>query len=130
MPRVLSRMNEFAATTLEAAGIDYSFSFEDSIPKIVLSPQKRRDLYLIFKESINNIAKYSNATKATIRFDKTKEMLTMRIEDNGYGFDASKSNAGNGLRNMHQRAIRNAGTCKIDSILAKGTTIDISIPYA
>ncbi len=130
MPRVLSRMNEFAATTLEAAGIDYSFSFDDSIPKIVLSPQKRRDLYLIFKESINNIAKYSNATKASIRFDKTKEMLMMRIEDNGCGFDAGKSNAGNGLRNMHQRAIRNAGTCKIDSILAKGTTIDIGIPYA
>ena len=49
----------------------------------------RQHIYLILKEGINNLVKYSEATKAAIRIWFDDRMPSMEIRDNGIGFDHS-----------------------------------------
>ena len=65
---------------------------------------QRRDLYLIFKEAVNNLVKYSGATEALVQISVMDSQLNMLISDNGKGFDRTSLRAGNGLHNMEQRA--------------------------
>jgi signal transduction histidine kinase len=52
----------------------------------------------------------------------------MTVKDDGVGFDQSNSTMGNGLNNMHLRAVRNQGTLEIRSEPGKGTTVSLKLP--
>mgnify|MGYP005826832737 CR=1 FL=1 len=64
--RIVLRMKEFAEEILEPAGINYYFREMGSIQKIQLNPEQRKDIYLIFKEALNNAVKYSQAAEINI----------------------------------------------------------------
>ena len=88
---------------------------------------KRKDLYLIFKEAINNAAKYSSCTKVTIIIQMDNDEITLRIADDGRGFDTGNGATGNGIRNMKQRAKEMGGNVTISSENGKGTTVLLKI---
>jgi signal transduction histidine kinase/ligand-binding sensor domain-containing protein len=125
--KVLLRMKEFAAEILEPARINYFFREEESVDKGQLNLEQRKDIYMVFKEAINNAVKYSQATEVNISFYKNENSLRMVITDNGDGFDADESHSGNGLKNMQVRAREMNGTMKIESIKGTGTTIALEI---
>ena len=81
---------------------------------------------MFFKESVNNIAKYSGATEVKISLTELNSQLTLIIEDNGKGFDRSLIIEGNGLNSFNVRAKSLNGTCEIISIPGKGTRIAMS----
>jgi signal transduction histidine kinase len=85
--------------------------------------EQRRDVYLIFKEAINNLLKYSNCTKAVIEIDIKNRQFSLFISDNGVGFDPQQSTFRNGLKNMTSRATKLKGKLKIDSAVEEGTRI-------
>lgn len=60
--KVILRMKEFAAEILEPARINYYFTETGELEKTQLNPEQRKDIYLIFKEALNNVVKYSAAT--------------------------------------------------------------------
>ena len=64
----------------------------------------RQHIYLILKEAINNLVKYSDATKAGIDVGFSRASLEIELEDNGKGFDTSRPVTGNGLLSMRNRA--------------------------
>ena len=123
------RMKEFTANVLEPQNIQYHFQVAANLEKIKLSPEKRRDIYLIFKEAVNNLAKYAQASQVTIILEKSKQMLAITIQDNGTGFDIDNKKEGNGLRNMKYRSERQNGRLSIKSS-TNGTTVFILYPYA
>ncbi|MFZ4057389.1 MAG: sensor histidine kinase, partial [Ferruginibacter sp.] len=88
----------------------------------------RKNIVLIFKEGINNIAKYSQATTANISLIEVDDLIQMRIEDNGIGFDQSNIIRGNGLKNMQARAKAMGGFTQIKSSSGNGTSICCTIP--
>jgi len=51
----------------------------------------------------------------------------MLIQDNGKGFDVSKSTQGNGLKNMKKRANEIKAQLTIKSFPGSGTTIQLSV---
>ena len=124
---VLFKMKEFAADMLEPLNIQYEFIQTGDPSAIEMGLDKRKDLYLIFKEAINNIAKYSYCKKVAITITLDKDEIGLRVEDDGRGFDAAAAatNAatGNGLRNMRQRAEKMMGNATITSEKGKGTTV-------
>jgi signal transduction histidine kinase len=79
---------------------------------------------------VNNLAKYSKATLASISIDRQDDKLLMLIQDNGIGFDPGTINSGNGTKNMKKRAESHGGIFKIVSEEGKGTTISMAIPIA
>ena len=113
LEKVLFKMNEFAADLFEPLNIRYTFSQSLNFHNIKLGLQTRKDLYLVFKEAVNNIAKYSQCTEVWITITESDRQIEMQIKDNGIGFDRNAIRSGNGLRNMEERARQFSGTLTI-----------------
>lgn len=126
---VLVKMKEFTSEMLEMKDIFYTFN-TDSLPEVKLSPSKQYNFYLIFKEAINNIVKYSNADEVTIELSRQNDDLILNITDNGIGFDEKNIKSGNGLGNMRKRAESLGGEIEIDSKCQEGTQIRLAIPVS
>ncbi len=125
---IVSKMKEFAAEILEPKNITYKFLGDDELAGITLTIDQRKNIFLIFKESINNAAKYSEAKKLTIEILKSNGILQVSIVDNGIGFNQSTKRAGNGLRNMEERARSIFAKIVIESEEEKGTSVMLRMP--
>ena len=128
LDKTILRMRDFAAAILEPAGIGFTFDEEGKIADLKLNVDERKNLYLIFKEAINNVAKYSGATLSTVVLKRTDSMFLMKITDNGSGFDNTKQYTGNGLKNMRARATEMTAEFEISSKAGAGTGISLGIP--
>lgn len=126
---VLVKMKEFTSEMLEMKDILYTFN-TDSLPSIKLSPSKQYNFYLIFKEAVNNIVKYSNADEVGIELSCQEDHLVLNIIDNGIGFDERNIKSGNGLGNMRKRTESLGGEIKIDSKNQGGTQVRLKIPVS
>ncbi len=104
LENLLSRIRRFATTLFEAKNIDYTITIPETIHELNIPIEWRQHIYLILKEAINNLVKYSEATKACIEVDYHQGWLELLLSDNGRGFDSSRSFAGNGLLSMRHRA--------------------------
>jgi signal transduction histidine kinase len=132
---LIHRMRRFAEDIFDAQDIDYQFIVPEHLKEISLGADIRRDVYLIFKECVNNLAKYSGAEEALIEVNIENHALVVKISDKGRGFEVSqamngKSNGfgGNGLSNMKRRTANLGGSFTIESQIGKGTTVVLSVP--
>lgn len=128
LDNLIVRMREYAAEVLEAARISFTLESPEALNNVKLSMQQRKNLYLIFKEAVNNLAKYSKTKKASIRFEQQKKFLRMIIIDEGTGFTMASIKKGNGLDNMQSRAAEMNAQFEIHSSENKGTTISVHLP--
>jgi signal transduction histidine kinase len=95
----------------------------------LVNVEARKNILLIAKEAMNNIAKYSHATDVTIRLESSNGHLLLEIVDNGKGFDESR-HIGNGLHNMQQRGEDVGGELNITSSKGLGTSVLFKVPIA
>jgi two-component system, NarL family, sensor histidine kinase UhpB len=128
LEQVLVKMKEFAAEILEPKGIAISFQGIDEVKNIELASEKRKNVFLIFKEAINNAARYSNASKIVINVAGQNGNIIFSISDNGNGFDPEKVKPGNGLKNMEARAKSLLGALSRTSAIGNGTHINLEFP--
>lgn len=135
MEKMIARMESYAKPLLAAKNISFSFTFGDDLVKTNLEMGKRKNVYLIFKEAINNVLKYSGCTRTDVSITYNRNQLQMTITDNGQGFDAAENAlkntgrmGGNGLKNMEMRALEMKGILQITSSAGKGTTIGLVCP--
>jgi two-component system, NarL family, sensor histidine kinase UhpB len=126
--QMIFRMKEFAAEILEPLNIKYTFKEEGVFLAVKLNVEKRKDFYLLFKEAVNNAAKYSGCHNVWINLKQELRHLRLRIEDDGRGFNADEIKNGNGLVNMRRRADSMKGTIQIDSSSGRGTRIIVEVP--
>jgi len=123
---VLRKMTYFGEQLMGSLGIKFNFAYENGIEKTTFDMAKRKNIYLIYKEAINNAAKYSNARNVNVILSKEGRQYVMEIKDDGKGFDTNSSSLGNGLRNMKRRTEEMNGTLTIESS-AKGTLITLKV---
>ena len=90
--------------------------------------EHRRQLYLIYKEWLNNVVKYSGCTRVDIRLSVKNNQVHLLISDNGRGFDVNYEYSGNGLKNMKERAKSVNGSLVIRSGNGSGSVIDLKVP--
>lgn len=126
--KVLLRMKEFTAEILEPAGINYFFREEGDFHLLSMNAEQKKDIYLIFKEAVNNAVKYSNATEINITVKSENNVVKLLILDNGDGFDTTHVYSGNGMKNMRGRAKEMNADIKIESIKHAGSSISLHIP--
>ncbi len=94
-----------------------------------LRMDQRRDLVLMLKESLHNLARHSQATQAEISLVHMDGTLILTVHDNGRGFDPSGvKGEGMGLANLQRRAAKHGGNVRVDSAPQQGTSIIISLP--
>ena len=120
---IMVRMREYVYCTMEAKNIEVKFEDDPQLTKLSLPMRERRNLYLIFKETVNNAAKHAACTRIEIIFELKANILSMTIGDNGRGFDVQKPNNRNGLRNIRQRATEIGGHLEINSSPDQGTKV-------
>jgi signal transduction histidine kinase len=134
MEKIVQRMESFAKPLLAAKNILFSFSYSEDVYNVNLEMQKRKNFYLIFKESVNNALKYSGANTLSVNVKIRGNRLELEVLDNGSGFEAGKlsltsqSLSGNGLQNMKMRAKEMKGDCVIESKQDEGTRIFLWFP--
>jgi PAS domain S-box-containing protein len=124
------RMRRFASDVFTARNIEFRFRAPEAEEDIQLGANIRREVFLIFKESINNMVKHSGCTKADIEFALGKDHLYLRLTDNGKGFDAATESDGHGLMSMSERARGLGAELEIISHVEAGTTIILQVPLA
>lgn len=123
----LPRMVHYASILLEARGIELEAVVAPDVERLKLNMQERHDVYLIFKEAVNNMARHSKATRALIHFHLSGRFLIMTVHDNGSGFDTHSPGWQNGLKNMQERARQHQWQLEISSGPRHGTTITLNI---
>lgn len=124
MDSLVARIREYASETLEALDIEISISLDDELLDKELPLQTRKELLLICKEAISNIAKHAEASRVALTFGRNKGQLELKIKDNG----TWKGNGtGTGTKSMKERASQLGGSLSIipDN---SGTLVHLFIP--
>lgn len=123
-------LSQFAVEFLEAANIPCRVELPERIPELTVSPEARHNLFLVVKETLNNIARHAQASEVRLRVTAAEESIGIVIEDNGRGFERTPDNASaDGLRNMRQRIEEISGQFQIESQVGKGTKVSILYPW-
>jgi len=104
--------------SLELSGLD----------NLKFTMDQRKNIYLVFKESVNNAVKYSGTDKMEVAASVHQKQLLLRIHDFGRGFNLSEVVAGNGLENIRNRATELRGRLEIETSPNNGTSIHLVIP--
>ncbi|MDR9407428.1 MAG: triple tyrosine motif-containing protein [Balneolaceae bacterium] len=124
------RCKRFAADMLDAQNIKYEFSVRDTLsgrPAIT----ERKNIWLIFREILTNIARHSKADQVDICFRMKSGKLHIRIEDDGKGFEPSEIRSdGYGVQNIKERVEQLNGEYSLKTKTGKGTRWEIYIPIA
>ena len=118
-----ARLKNYCNELLSPKSIVCGFDIDAALAASITNPEARKNILLIAKEAINNIAKYSEASNATVSLKQKEEKLLLTISDNGKGFIENKTQQGNGLQNIRQRCKQFNGNCEIVSQTGKGVLI-------
>lgn len=133
--KLIARMKETAGTVLEPQQIEYQFNTDEIVKTMHFAMEDRRELFLVFKEAINNIVKYADCSSVSVDLSLRDGYFSLSITDNGKGFDAEMlketvSTRGNGLKNMQKRAALLKGELAITSAYGEGTKVTLQFPVA
>ncbi len=121
------RIQDYALGVLDLMQFDIEYAF-DSLPMEKKIPVEiRENTYLITKEALNNVVKYSNGDRVVIRLTLEEHTLNAVVSDNGYAITNSKK-TGHGLRNMEMRAQRMNGILTIDN--KDGFSVSLQVPLS
>ena len=105
-------------------------NFESEIQKLEIAEYQATSLFRILQIAMSNVAEHSKATEVNIYLCKTDKKISLKIVDNGIGFDEKKSfnPNSNGLIFMKERTLLLNGTVQISSKIDEGVVINIEIP--
>ncbi len=117
------RLKDSYADLLSEIGVSFKTNNIDNIVDVKIPMDIRQNLYLIFKEGINNCIKHSKCKKINLETRIRGNVVEMILRDDGVGIADNNGSLGNGLRNMSDRATAMGGDLKIDTSEESGTTI-------
>lgn len=120
---LIIRLKDSYSDLLSELGVSFKTNNIENIRDIKLPMDVRQNLYLIFKEGINNSIKHSKCRKLNLESRIRGNILELVLQDDGIGIEPGNGSHGNGLRNMKERARSLGGELKIESELNRGTKI-------
>ena len=132
---VVSRMRRFAGDVLDGRGIKWRLDAADGKLDVRVGSETRRQLFLVYKEAVTNVARHSGARSAVLRVSVEDGSLTLEVSDDGRGFElepasdlSSSLGRGRGLLNMKVRAARSGGKLGVSSAPGEGTRLVLVLP--
>ena len=122
------KLKNYGYELLTPLNIRCIYWIDKDADKRLVNIEARKNVLLIVKEAMNNIAKYSEATEAMVKLEFRNRNLQLEIGDNGKGFNEKGNRSGNGLHNMRRRSETMGGSFVIRSETNKGTMLHVNIP--
>jgi signal transduction histidine kinase len=123
------QVNKYALATCYAKGIELTAQYDGVNENMIMPGDIRQNLFLIFKEAINNIIKYAAASQCNLKIGVKHHQLSFTISDNGKGSNGIIEGNGSGWKNMQQRSEEINGKLAIESREGEGTTVIINLSY-
>ncbi|MDP2362469.1 MAG: ATP-binding protein, partial [Ignavibacteria bacterium] len=120
---LILRLKDNYSELLNSMGISFRTKNLEKLKDVKLPMDVKQNLYLIFKEAINNSIKHSNCKQITLESNLRNDVLEISLSDDGTGFDESNLSKGNGLKNIESRALKIGGRIKIKSSSESGSSI-------
>ena len=132
LENLIAYSRRFTSEYLQDHEIKLSFMAEEMNQRIEFSGEKRRHVFLVYKELLHNIVKHADASQVFVDWQIINDSLTIIVKDNGIGIEANNEidevgNSGNGLRNMKMRIGRLGGTIEWQSNNGTRTEINMSL---
>ncbi len=134
MDSLAAYIGRFAQQYLGAAAIRCRLKMPVQLPPLALSAEVRHNVFLAFKEALNNVVKHAQATEVDISLELRPTEFVLVVVDNGRGFqrnadkpaaaapaDTLRSASGHGLPNIQKRMEEIGGSCVWDSAPGGGT---------
>ena len=129
LQNLIGYLNTYARDYFENSPITQTVEVPENIPDVTMSGMTRRNIFLVLKESMNNIAKHAEATAISLKIEASANQMMIVITDNGKGFTPGETRRfGNGLKNMQSRMNDIKGSYSIESSAGKGTRTSIRCP--
>jgi signal transduction histidine kinase len=122
---------KYAQEYLALAGLRYRAEVPAQLPAIAIPPEVRHNVFLAFKEAVNNVVKHAQASEVWVRLRLQPDHFTLSVEDDGRGpggLDAPSARTRNGLRNMRKRMEDLHGEFFIGPGTRGGTRVRLTIP--
>jgi ligand-binding sensor domain-containing protein/two-component sensor histidine kinase len=120
---------QYAQEYFQNTGVRCRFGLPARLPDSPLSTEERHNLFMAFKEALNNVLKHAGATEVRVELSTEGEKLKISIVDNGCGFVQNGSpTTGNGLNNMKRRLGQIGGRLRLESQPGSGTKIEMEAP--
>lgn len=117
-------IREYALPMFQSKDIAYAIDFPETLAGIPLLMDVRRNVFLIIKECVNNLVKYSNCSEASIVAQDEEGVIAFAVKDNGKGFDPDQLTDRNGVKNIQARAKSIGAEIKITTACGKGTLVE------
>jgi len=122
---------KYAQDYFALAGIRFRPELPVQLPATPIPPEVRHNVFLAFKEAVNNVVKHAQATEARVKLRLEPEKFILSVEDNGRGLgDLSEKNLRNGLKNMRKRLADVRGEFEILPGADGGTVVQLKVPIA
>lgn len=127
---LVSYLDHFAQQFFRPSDIRCRLEIPNQLPPCPISAEQRHQLFLAFKEALNNAGRHSGASQVLVKVEIREKEAVISVEDNGHGFDPKENNlaSGNGLTNMRQRMNDVGGCTEVQSLPGKGTTVIFRMP--
>ena len=119
---LVRRMQEVAAVMLSEVQCTFTASSVPASGRI--SPEFRRNVFLVFKEAVHNIVCHAQCTRVEIQVAAVGDEFSVTVQDNGRGFSLNLPTTGNGLKQMQLRMARLGGRCAVHSEPGQGTRVE------
>jgi signal transduction histidine kinase/ligand-binding sensor domain-containing protein len=129
-PQLLDRLGLTKAINSMFKNLSGVITIESEIDSIdnIFNENEEISIYRILQESLNNVIKHAEASKAVVRIEQNENTVLIVIKDNGKGFNAEDSKKGGlGLVGLKERSQLLNGELLIDSKLGEGTKIEVRI---
>jgi signal transduction histidine kinase len=127
LSNLVYRMRRFATDLLGGQGIALQFQSSVTDHDLRVGANMRRQIYLIFKEGIHNIARHSCARRVEIELHREADHLLLRLADDGSGFDLQAESEGHGLPSIRRRAASIGAVMEWQSAAGQGTTLRMKV---
>ncbi len=128
LDQLVAQLRRLAETMLSGS-VAHTFEVSPAtVPVLAIDMDLRRNVFLLFKEALNNANKSARASHIAIAVRIEQDTLTIHIKDDGVGFDQAALVRSNGLRHMEMRAAEIAGHLDIASAPGEGTVVDLRVP--
>jgi nitrate/nitrite-specific signal transduction histidine kinase len=131
---LLESISEYLEKFERMSGIHVECEADDSLSTLDLPEMAEIQVMRIIQEALSNVRKHAAATNVCVRLDAADGTLTVRVDDDGRGFDAASLGRRDrphfGLQTMRERAEAVGGRFAVTSAPMKGTQVAVSVPVA
>jgi signal transduction histidine kinase len=103
--------------------IEFKLAVDERIDWEIMNINIKINIYRIIQEALQNIDKYSQASKVNIKMNKKENEIYIKISDNGIGFNTDIIKKGIGIENMKKRMTEINGQFILNSRINVGTTL-------